>query len=206
MSEIERKNPWLSQRQAQQNGSALPIPTHNAIAAGGVGNPYDGDQWGVIFIGGVQVPGTVVDIDGADKPSIWLVQHGIMQSGGFTIWRGTKIAEEIKVSSKLIDGQAFSDWLAIGRKLRPKEDAKPPAFLAENSALNFAGIINVSGRVKHPKWSQMGGYWIGEMILIEVRSPKQIKPGPPDPPRKRTKNDELADELIGLGNEIAKTG
>ncbi len=59
-------------------------------------NPYrDPTPWGTVRIGGLAIPGTILSIDGAERPEEWDVQKPTEKSGATTVWKGTKVADAI---------------------------------------------------------------------------------------------------------------
>lgn len=163
-----------------------PAGTFSTAAAPGQRlNPFTNARpWGTITIGGLLIPGVVQSIDGAIRPDIWAVQMGISVSGAVTVWRGTQLAETIKIVTALHNQAAFDAWYDVRDKLRPKIGKKPPALTIENPAINFSGITRVACRhVGPPMWQKQGGYWTGEIALIEFRPPKPIPAGTVEPPK-----------------------
>lgn len=148
-------------------------------------NPFiDPGPWKSIVLGGLTLPGIVHSVDGAEHPENWSVQMGISVSGAVTVWRGTTIAESIKVLLKLHNAAAFAGYYDARDVLRPKLGKKPPALTIVNPTINFNGITRVSCKnVGQPKWVEQGGYWTGELTLIEYRPPKPIPAGTVEPPK-----------------------
>lgn len=145
-------------------------------------NPFaDGnEEWGWIEIGGVEVPGVVQSIDGAEKPDEWQVQKGTKESNASTDWKGTKLAESIKIVTALFDANSFEQYYVLRDTLRPKLGEKPPALTIFHGAINFNGITRVSVKnIGAPKWQRAGGYWTGEIELIEFSPPKPANTGKP---------------------------
>lgn len=142
-------------------------------------NPYrDPGPWGIVAIGGARVPGVVESIDGASRPDEWQVQKPTEKSGATTVWKGTNIAQSIKVVTGLHDAKSVDDYYALRRVLRPKQGEKPPSHSIVNAAINFSEITTVACRdILPPRWVSNGGYWRGELDLIDYSPPKPAKTG-----------------------------
>ena len=151
-----------------------PVPTDAEL------NPYvDAGPWGAIFIGALQLPGVVASVDGAEKPEEWSVQKGTSSSGATTVWKGTKLAESIKIALKLHDANSAVQYYVLRDTLRPQIGKKPPSHLIINPQINFNGIISISVKnIAPPKWVPAGGYWDGSIELIEYNPSKPANAGP----------------------------
>lgn len=159
-------------------------------------NAYDfPKEWGTITVAGVLVPGIVLSIDGHEKPEEWIIQKGIEVSHAVTVWRGTKLAESIKVVTNLYNRAEFNKYLDFAKVVRPKIGKKPPSLAIVNAAINFSGITRVSIRLPGPPKPAKGLSWTAEIDLIEFNPPRLAKVGPADPPKAKTENDILADQL-----------
>jgi hypothetical protein len=161
-------------------------------------NPYEAPKaWGTITIGGVRVPGIILSIDGAEKPEEWIIQKGLYVSHAVSIWRGTKLAESIKILMNLYNAVEFNKYHDVKNVLRPKLGGKPPALPIVNAGINFGGITRVSVRLPGTPKPAEGLSWTAEIDLIEFNPPRQAPVGPADPPKTKTENDLLAEELAG---------
>src|SRR5262245_24279216 len=110
-------------------------------------NPYTSfKEWGNITIGGVLIPGIVLSIDGHEKPEEWVIQKGIEVSHAVVVWRGTKLAESIKIVTNLYNQAEFDKYYDVRTVLRPKLGQKPPSLSIVNAAINFSGITRISCR------------------------------------------------------------
>ncbi len=148
-------------------------------------NPFvDPGPWGKVIIGGLTLPGIVKSIDGAERPEEWLIQKAISVSGAVAVWRGTQLAESIKILLELPKRAAFDGYYDVRDTLRPKIGKKPPAHSIVNAGINFSGITRVSCRnVGMPKWVKQGGYWSGEIDLVQYSPPRTIAAGTVVPPK-----------------------
>ncbi len=168
------------------SGSIIsPAGTFSSAAPGGARlNPYkDRGPWGKVIIGGLELPGVVRSVDGAERPEVWAVQMGVSVSGAVTVWRGTSLAEEIKILLALQNDSAFDRYYDVRDTLRPKIGKKPPAHAIVNAGINFSGITRVSCRnVGMPKWSEQGGYWTGLVTVIQFMPPRPVVAGTVEPP------------------------
>jgi len=161
-------------------------------------NPYVSfREWGTVTLGGVLVPGIVVSIDGHEKPEEWIIQKGIEVSHAVTVWRGTKLAESIKIVTNLYNRAEFDKYYDVAVALRPKLGKKPPSLGIVNAAINFSGITRISCRTVGPPKPAPGLSWTAEIDVIEFNPPRLAKVGPADPPKAKTENDVLAEELAG---------
>jgi hypothetical protein len=159
-------------------------------------NPYvSPGEWGTITVGGVRIPGVILSIDGHEKPEEWIIQKGIEVSHAVTLWRGTKLAESIKIVTNLHNRAEFDKYHDVAIALRPKIGKKPPSLSIVNAAINFSGITRVSVRLPGPPKPAAGLSWTAEIDLIEFNPPRLAKVGPADPPKTKTENDILADQL-----------
>lgn len=190
--------------QGTVNSAGTFEPSGSPIAAGSQLNPFvDAAPWGQVRISGVPIPGVIQSIDGADKPEEWQVQKGTKESNAATVWKGNKLAESIKVITKLHSSEAFAGYYTVRDALRPKVGEKPPAHTIENPAINFNGITRVSVKnVAAPKFDRAGGCWLGEIELIEFNPPKPANSGKPkgkgpDP------NQDVKNELDKVTKEAA---
>jgi hypothetical protein len=168
-------------------------------------NPYDSfKEWGRITVGGVLIPGVITSIDGHEKPEEWIIQKGIEVSHAVTVWRGTKLAESIKIVTNLYNRAEFDKYYDVAIALRPKLGRKPPSLGIVNAAINFSGITRVSVRLPGPPKPAPGLSWTAEIDLIEFNPPRLAKVGPADPPKSKTENDLLAEELAGAVAQARK--
>lgn len=159
-------------------------------------NPYVAPkEWGTITIGGVLVPGVVESVDGDEKPEEWIIQKGIEVSHAVTVWRGTKLAESIKVVINLPNRVAFDRYHDVKNVLRPKLGKRPPSLSIVNAGINFGGITRVSVRLPGTPKPAEGLSWRAQIDLIEYNPPRLAAVGPADPPKTKTENDILAEEL-----------
>jgi hypothetical protein len=146
-------------------------------------NPFvNAGPWGKVEIGGVRVPGIVRTIDGCNTPEEWQFQKGTNGNYAVSVWRGSKLAESIKITFALLDRESFSGYYALRRHLRPMRGKKPPSHAIVNPSINFGGITRCSIKdVGFPKWQESGGYWLAEIELCEFNPSKTAPTGPADP-------------------------
>lgn len=159
-------------------------------------NPYlSWKEWGLVTVGGVLIPGIILSIDGHEKPEEWIIQKGIEVSHAVTVWRGTKLAESIKIVTNLFNRAEFDKYYDFANVVRPKIGKKPPSLSIVNAAINFSGITRVSIRLPGPPKPAPGLSWTAQIDLCEFNPPRLAKVGPADPPKAKTENDILADQL-----------
>lgn len=181
----------------------------DASPAGADLNPYvDPAPWYTLTIGGLAVPGTIVNIDGDRRPENWAVQMGISVSGAVTVWRGTKIAEAIKIDTVLFDRADVAAYYTLRNVLRPKLGRKPPAHALVNAKINFNAITRISVvDISSPSWNKADGSWLGNVILIQYSPPKPVAAGtvePPKPTAEDPANVAAEQKLSGLLDRIAQ--
>ncbi len=161
-------------------GTFTPSSDVDAVQVNDNLNPYiDAGPWGRVEISGMPLPGIIQSIDGADKPEDWSVQKGTAKSNATTVWKGTKLAESIKIMTALTNAEAFAQYYDIRNLLRPKIGVKPPSLLISSPVLNFSGITRIAIKnILPPKWVSGAGYWTGEIELIEFNPEKPANTGP----------------------------
>ena len=154
-------------------------------------------------IGGVYVPGIILSIDGANKPERWVFQMGLTVSNSVSIWRGTMLAENMEIISRVYSEATYQAACRYRDTLRPKLGRKPPSLIAVNGVLNWAGITRVSTRNIFIRPAP-GLAWDVYTQLCEFNPMKMAKVGPADPPKKETANDRLAKEFSRLMDEATR--
>lgn len=154
-------------------------------------NPYvDRGPWGVVAVSGFTLPGIVRSIDGAAKPEDWNVQKGTAKSGATTVWKGTKLAESMKILLGLMNADQFAEYYTARDTLRPKIGTKPPSHTIVNPHINFSDITRVTCRdVGPPTWVESGGYWTGLVELLEFNPPRPANTGVANRPRAGVESD-----------------
>jgi hypothetical protein len=169
-------------------------------------NPYiNPEAFNRIKIGGLLLPGVIIPpIENLEKKQRWSVQHGIAMANGFTVWRGLMIAENIKINVNLPNAQAYEDYLKIRAAIRPKDGRKPPALAVVNGWFQLANVNRVSDVWPGLPQHVAGNSYIVSIILNEYATPKPIVAGPQDPPKAKTENDRLADQLTELMAKVHK--
>jgi len=177
--------------------SGTDIPVNSPL------NPFvDASPWGHVFVDDIEIPGIVQSIDGADKPEEWQVQAGTKESNASTTWKSSKLAESIKITTKLPNAEAFAGYYVLRDKLRPKIGERPPAHVITHPAINFNGIVRVSVKnVAAPKWDRGSGAWLGEIELIEFNPPKPANSGKPK--KGKDPNADVKAELDAVTKEAA---
>lgn len=146
-------------------------------------NPFrDPGPWGFVYINDVLIEATLIEVDGAQKPEDWQVTKGTGTDGATAAWKGTKLAEKIKLKFRATDEASFdamSDLLAM---VRPKLGEKPPTVTIVNAIVNWGGISKVTlHEPAFPKWEDSKQAWEFEWEFIEYAPSKPTKTGPSDP-------------------------
>ncbi len=176
---------------------------------GPVVNPYDDPgPFGEIFVDSKQWPGTVTALDGCETAEEWAVQKGTSGNFATTVWRGAKLAESIKVTTKIYGRESYALICAFRDFLRPKRGQKPPSKTITNPQINWGGITRIGIKsMPFPKWQDPGGYWLFEWELIEYNPAKAAPAGPSDPakpPGQPSPKDEGESQLKKILDEAAK--
>jgi hypothetical protein len=168
-------------------------------------NPYeDAFPWGNIVIGGVLLPGIIEDIDGCEKPHRWVFQMGLAVSNSVSIWRGQKLAEDIKITMRLYGTESFAGAYLVRNALQPRLGRRPPVLPILNGAFNFVGIKRVSV-LSIPAPKPAGGLsWSWTIRVCEYNPMKPVPVGPPDAPKAESENDRKQKVADGLWAEVAK--
>lgn len=137
-------------------------------------NPYtDFGPWGECTIDGQQVPGIISSINGAERPEEWNVQRPTIASNAITVWRGTKLAENIHIVTDLYNADQYTQYVRIRDLLRPRIGSRPPTRRIENATLAFSNITRIGCRnVAPPKWDKGRGVWVGNIYLIQYSPPR----------------------------------
>lgn len=168
--------PWGSGTVEPTNGEFTQATA--AVASSNL-NPYiDPDPWGTVMIGGLQVMGIITAIDGHTKPEEWSVQKGTSSSGATTVWKGTKIAEAIKITVAMIDAGDFESYYVMRDTLRPKLGTKPPSLSIVHPAINAVSITRIACVDVGPPKPAAGLSWSYEITLIEYNPTAPAKAGP----------------------------
>lgn len=159
--------------------------------------------------GVVRVPGVIIDIDGHDPVELWIVQKAQNSSFATTVWRGRLLNESIKIKLKIPDAVTFDAYQIARDRLQPKPPKSVDAVSAAlggsvgnvqvwnvvNGAFNFAQITRVSIRSVGVPRAQKDLSWDATIDLIQYRPRVVAKVGPPDPPKAKSENDLLAEQL-----------
>ncbi len=148
-------------------------------------NPYvDHGPWGTVAIGGLVVPGVVRSINGAERPEEWSVQRPTIASNAITVWRGTKLAEAIKITTDLPLETDYPKYVAVRDRLRPKIGRRPPTHAIVNAHVNFSDITRVSCRnISAPQWDRGRGVWFGVITVIQYAPPRRVNIGAAKAPK-----------------------
>lgn len=176
----------------------------------GDANPYfDPGPFGQILIADVVVAATLTEVDGATSPEDWSVQKGTGTSGATASWKGTKLAEALKLKFRAHDGDAFQAMTDLLLLVRPKKGQKPPTVNIENAIVNWGGIGK--GAIKtppEPKWDAKDGAWdftwefqeIGPSTGANTGAAGAPAPDPKDPPTAQSAADK---EIAKLSAQVA---
>lgn len=174
------------------------------------------DDLSIVRIGGAVVPGAVQSIELPERGMVWQVQQGSAGLGAFTIWRGVKLIESVKITTMLCKkgappaewDDAVDAWQTFMRAIHPNPKLKPPAWDADHAL--FRLLWPPLGRVSHKSnrpapANDRGTAWLGVIELIEYRPLKLATPGPPDPAQIDSRDQPPADaEEANLQSLLSK--
>lgn len=146
-------------------------------------NPFiDSGPFGRVNIGGIDLPGIIDNIDGCGTPEDWNQQKGTSGNFATSTWKGSKLAEGIKIKMSLYSAFAYAGAYKVRALLRPTRGVKPPTHAINNPIVNFGGITRVTVKdIGFPKWAKSGGYWEWEIELNEVNPSASATTGAADP-------------------------
>lgn len=164
-------------------------------------NPYrDNYPWGHLQIAGLEMPGIITSIDGAEKVETWVFQRGLATSNAVSIWRGRGLAENIEIICRVFDEASFDQCYTVRDALRPNWK-RPPVLPILNGALNFNRITRVALKNIVPPKPAPGLSWEYKIVVVEYNPMRPVPVGPPDPERPETENDRLQKEAARLRAE-----
>jgi hypothetical protein len=154
-------------------------------------NPFvDPGPFGFIYFDDVLVKTTLIEVDGCVKPEDWQVTKHVSGDGATAAWRGTKLAEKIKLKFRATDDASYAAQGDLYNQLRPKLGLKPPTVTVTNAIVNWGGIGKVClHEPAFPKWVSDKHAWDFEWELIEYAPTKQTTTGPSDPAKPETSTD-----------------
>lgn len=179
---------------------------------------YTSPLW-ICKIGDAFVPGILQSIDTPLREINWQVQTGVAGVGAATIYRGTKLIEEVTIRTRLGKpgtlqttwDEAVAEWDAFLAILYPNPLVRPPAFNIDHPI--FARLrpklttvaIKANGVEKA---NDAGTVWDGVLKLIEYRPLKLATPAQPDPAQidsrdqpPRTAAEQEIQDLLNRVNE-----
>lgn len=112
----------------------------------GAGNPFDDlESWAVPKIGGTPIPGAV-QRDGLTMPKReieWIVQKGVGQGFGSTVWRGPKIIEGITIPFVVSTADEHRAAVALLQRLIPDRKKRGVAMDILWGPANAQGVSKV---------------------------------------------------------------
>lgn len=179
-------------------------------------NPYAGDLWGPVTIGIIDLPGIIEEIDGCKTPEEWTQQKGTNGNFATSVWKGSKLAEGIKIKMHLVrrggmtamqHKATFDAIYPVRDALRPKRGNKPPSLRIKNHAINFVGVnfVVIAG-MEPPKWRRSGNSWEWDLEVNEYNPGVSANTGAADP-ASTTGGDngalQMGQGLQGAANAVA---
>lgn len=146
-------------------------------------NPFvDPGPWGFVYFDNILVEATLREVDGAHKPEDWQVTKGTGSDGATAAWKGTKLAEKLKLKFRATDEASFDAMTRLLLQVRPKIGQKPPTVVITNAIVNWGGISKVTlHEPPFPKHERKDDSWDFEWEFIEYAPSKPTKTGPSDP-------------------------
>ena len=140
-------------------------------------NPYDFPEvWGDIQLSGMSL-GTVVSVDGCERPYEWQVQKGQGSKGATSVYKGEGIAESIKVVVAMPTQEDFAYAATLRKYIAPAKGKKPTSFAVGNPIFNWNEINLVAIKtIGFPKPSGKGG-WTLEYTFIETQPSASVQTG-----------------------------
>jgi hypothetical protein len=161
-------------------------------------NPYrDNYPFGHLQIGGVEMPGIITSVDGAEKVETWVFQKGLAANNAVSIWRGRGLAENIEIVCRVFDEKSFDACYTVRDALRPNWK-RPPVLPILNGALNFNRITRVALKNLVPPKPAPGLSWEYKIVVVEYNPMRPVPVGPADPPKAITENDRLEQQFSSL--------
>ena len=173
-------------------------------------NPLvDPGPFGTISFDDVPVLATLIEVDGATKPEDWHITKGSGSDGATADWKGTKLAEKIKLKFRATTQDEDDDQTRLRDQVRPKIGQKPPSLTVDNGVINWGGIAKVRlVEPAQPKWLADKGAWDFEWEFGEHSPSKPTTTGPSDPAKPEStggggtgKQSEAEKELANLLKE-----
>ncbi len=161
-------------------------------------NPYrDNYPFGHMQIAGLEMPGVITSIDGAERPEIWIYQRGLAANNAVSIWRGRNLAENIEIVGRVFDEASFDQCYVIRDALRPNWK-RPPVLPILNGVMNFNKITRISLKNFVPPKAAPGLSWEYKIVVTDYNPMKPVPVGPADPPKAETENDRLEKQFSSL--------
>ncbi len=176
-------------------------------------NPYiDPGPFGEVIIGDMRVECHLVEIDGCSKEEDWNVQKGTKSKGGTASWKGTKVAEKVKLKWRASTAAEYAAMGDLYTMMRPRPGEKPPTFHIINPVVNWGGIGEIALKAPpQPKWLPKEGAWEFDWEFIEYDPTSDAKTGKADPPKPPedskdppTAQSEADKKIAALNREIDK--
>ena len=137
-------------------------------------NPIEQPEaYGKIKVGPYPGPGSLVDVDGADRPYGWDKVKGTGTSGATNNYKGVDIADTIKTTHHLTTVPEFVALNAFRKGVSPLPGKKPAAFDVQNAIFNNNGITSIALKKFGAEKHLGGGLW---EVVIEWTEENPSKP------------------------------
>jgi len=142
-------------------------------------NPFEQpNAYGKIKFGPFPGPGSLVDVDGADRPYGWDKTKGTGTSGATNKYTGVDIADSIKTTHHLTTVADFTALAVLRKGVSPPKGKTPSAFDVENAHFTTNNIVSIAlkkfGQEKHLG----GGLWSVVLEWTEEAASKPTATGP----------------------------
>ncbi len=173
-------------------------------------NPFvNSKPFGIIQVSGYTLPGYLQTIDGCETPEEWLFQRGTGTNFATSVWRGSKLAEGIVATFKIVNEATYNKISPAILIFRPKRGVKPTTWVISNPLINMVGITKVSiGSIQAPKETAVGSrQWTWSVKFVEVNTPTSARAGPGGPainPTAPTPKTEIQNKLAARMAELNK--
>lgn len=156
-----------------------PLPFGDGTVPGG---PFDPGAFGFVYFDDIIVQATLLEVDGCTKPEEWQITKGSGSDGATADWKGTKLAEKIKLKFRATTDAEYADQGRLRDQLRPKLGQKPPSVTITLAMVNWGGIYKVRlVEPAYPKWVADKRAFDFEWEVGEHAPSKQTKTGASDP-------------------------
>ncbi len=144
-------------------------------------SPYDVPRaWNRMLVGGYELPGVMISVDGVVRAYDWVVQKGTGTSGAASVYRGVLLTETMTVVHEIPRTEMFVELQRAIPLIIPPEGQKAPTHNVGNQIFAFVGIKRIAIREYGIKPSA-GNSWQVTTKWIEYSPVAPTKTGSADP-------------------------